>query len=81
MTGGASARPNQARQPVLARVTWRACDVRTTCHGAKSLRLENAADTALQQPDDMIIRVTAAAICGSDPHFHRGEIPGMEDGN
>jgi len=48
---------------------------------AQSLCVENVADTALQQPDDMIIRVTAAAICGSDPHLHRGKIPGREDGN
>lgn len=31
----------------------------------------------LRQPDDAIIRVTLAAICGTDLHPYRGELPGF----
>ena len=31
--------------------------------------------------DDLILKVTATAICGSDLHIYRGEIPAMKDGD
>ncbi|HEV7122606.1 MAG TPA: zinc-dependent alcohol dehydrogenase [Rhodanobacter sp.] len=51
-----------------------------TYHGARDVRVENVPDPTIQQPDDIILRVTATAICGSDLHLYRGKIPGMEDG-
>ncbi|MDN3921535.1 zinc-dependent alcohol dehydrogenase [Roseateles violae] len=52
-----------------------------TYHGAKDVRVENVADPILQQDDDIILRITATAICGSDLHIYRGKIPGMKGGD
>lgn len=41
-------------------------------HGPRDIRLESVADPNLQQPSDAIVRVTRAAICGSDLWFYRG---------
>lgn len=52
-----------------------------TYHGPKDVRIDNVDDPTLQQDDDIILRVTATAICGSDLHIYRGKIPMMEDGD
>lgn len=41
-------------------------------HGPRDIRLENVADPRLLDPKDAIVRVTRAAICGSDLWFYRG---------
>jgi threonine dehydrogenase-like Zn-dependent dehydrogenase len=52
-----------------------------TYQGAKDVRVETVPDPQLQDPQDIILRITATAICGSDLHIYRGKIPGMEDGD
>jgi len=52
-----------------------------TYHGSKDVRVDNVPDPALQQADDIILRVTATAICGSDLHIYRGKIPNMHSGD
>ncbi|MDB5801060.1 MAG: Alcohol dehydrogenase GroES domain protein [Rhodocyclales bacterium] len=52
-----------------------------TYQGPHDVRLDNVPDPVLQQPDDIILRVTATAICGSDLHLYRGKVPGMEHGD
>ena len=52
-----------------------------TYHGRRDVRVENVPDPRLQEPDDIILRVTATAICGSDLHLYRGKIPAMESGD
>ena len=52
-----------------------------TYHGSKDVRVDNVPDPILQQEDDIVLRVTATAICGSDLHIYRGKIPGMETGD
>jgi threonine dehydrogenase-like Zn-dependent dehydrogenase len=52
-----------------------------TYHGAHDVRVENVADPVIQAPDDIILRVTATAICGSDLHLYRGKIPATEHGD
>lgn len=52
-----------------------------TYHGAKDVRVETVADPVIQEPDDVILRVTATAICGSDLHLYRGKIPATEHGD
>lgn len=52
-----------------------------TWHGKKDVRVERVPDPAIEQPDDIILRVTATAICGSDLHIYRGKIPTMESGD
>lgn len=41
-------------------------------HGAKDIRFEYAPDPCLETPRDALVRVTRAAICGSDLHLYRG---------
>lgn len=47
-----------------------------TYHGPHKVSVDNAPDPVLQAADDIILRVTATAICGSDLHLYRGKIPG-----
>lgn len=52
-----------------------------TYHGSRDVRVETVADPVLAAPDDLILRVTATAICGSDLHLFRGKIPEMKAGD
>lgn len=52
-----------------------------TYHGAKDVRVETVADPLIEADDDIILRVTATAICGSDLHIYRGKMPAMKDGD
>ncbi len=52
-----------------------------TYHGTKDVRVENVADPVIHAADDIVLRVTATAICGSDLHIYRGKIPAMEAGD
>ncbi len=52
-----------------------------TYNGAYDVRLETVDDPALVDADDIILRVTATAICGSDLHLYRGKVPGLKDGD
>ena len=52
-----------------------------TYHGAKDVRVETVPDPKLLADDDIVLRVTATAICGSDLHIYRGKIPMVKDGD
>lgn len=52
-----------------------------TYHGTRDVRVETVADPGLAEPDDIVLRVTATAICGSDLHLYRGKIPAMKTGD
>ena len=52
-----------------------------TYQGSKDVRVETVPDPVLMADDDIILRVTATAICGSDLHIYRGKIPMMKDGD
>jgi threonine dehydrogenase-like Zn-dependent dehydrogenase len=52
-----------------------------TYHSAKDVRVETVPDPVIEEADDIILRVTATAICGSDLHIYRGKIPQMESGD
>ncbi len=52
-----------------------------TYHGSKDVRVDTVPDPVITQSDDIILRVTATAICGSDLHIYRGKIPQMESGD
>ena len=52
-----------------------------TYHGAHDVRVETVPDPMLEAADDIILRVTATAICGSDLHLYRGKVPGLKDGD
>ncbi|HEX5342713.1 MAG TPA: zinc-dependent alcohol dehydrogenase [Duganella sp.] len=50
-------------------------------HGANEVQVDTVPDPMLQEADDVIIRITATAICGSDLHLYRGKVPGMKSGD
>jgi threonine dehydrogenase-like Zn-dependent dehydrogenase len=52
-----------------------------TYHGAKDVRVEEVPDPTIVQDDDIVLRVTATAICGSDLHLYRGKMPALKDGD
>ena len=52
-----------------------------TYHGAHSVKVDTVPDPVIQEPDDIILQVTATAICGSDLHLYRGKIPQTEHGD
>ena len=56
--------------------------MRAVCwYGAGDVRVERVPDPGLINPRDAIVRVTRAAICGSDLHLFGGFIPGMKGGD
>lgn len=50
-------------------------------HGSKDVRVDTVKDPILQEPDDIIVQVTATAICGSDLHLYRGKVPTLLSGD
>lgn len=52
-----------------------------TYHGAHDVKVDTVADPVIAATDDIILRVTATAICGSDLHLYRGKIPTVEHGD
>jgi len=52
-----------------------------TYHGSHKVSVDNHPDPVIQAADDIILRVTATAICGSDLHLYHGKIPGTHHGD
>lgn len=52
-----------------------------TWHGKADIRCESVPDPRIEDGRDVIIKVTACAICGSDLHIYGDIIPGMEHGD
>ena len=52
-----------------------------TYHGARDVRVDEHPDPVIIDDDDIVVRVTSTAICGSDLHIYRGKIPRVEDGD
>lgn len=52
-----------------------------TYHGAHDVRVDTVPDPVIEEVDDILLRVTATAICGSDLHLYRGKIPATESGD
>jgi threonine dehydrogenase-like Zn-dependent dehydrogenase len=56
--------------------------MRALCwHGKGDIRCDNVPDPTIQDPGDVVIKVTACAICGSDLHLYDGYMPTMESGD
>jgi threonine dehydrogenase-like Zn-dependent dehydrogenase len=49
--------------------------------GKHDISVKNVSDPTLINPHDAVIKVTSAAICGSDLHLYDGYIPTMEKGD
>ena len=50
-------------------------------YGKGDVRVERVPDPQILNSRDAIVRVTSAAICGSDLHLYNGVIPTMEKGD
>src|SRR6188768_633488 len=48
-------------------------------HSPGKVSVDNVPDPQLQKPDDIIVRVTSTAICGSDLHIYNGFVPQLRD--
>lgn len=56
--------------------------MRALCwHGKEDIRCDNVPDPELKNDDDVIVKITATAICGSDLHLYNGLAPAMESGD
>jgi threonine dehydrogenase-like Zn-dependent dehydrogenase len=52
-----------------------------TWHGRRDVRVEQVPDPAIQEPTDIVIRVTSSGICGSDLHLYEVLGPFMSEGD
>src|SRR6266704_4550922 len=52
----------------------------TVFHGPGDVRVEQVPDTGLREPTDVVVRITHAAICGSDLWPYRGLEPFPPEG-
>ncbi len=50
-------------------------------HGVGDIRCDTVPDPSIEDARDIIIKVTACAICGSDLHLMDGQMPTMESGD
>lgn len=50
-------------------------------HGTGDVRVDSVPDPQIQDPRDIIVRVTTSGICGSDLHLLDGFMPTMESGD
>jgi hypothetical protein len=56
--------------------------MRALCyHGKGDIRFDTVPDPTILAPDDLIIKVDACAICGSDLHLIDGVVPTMKSGD
>jgi threonine dehydrogenase-like Zn-dependent dehydrogenase len=52
-----------------------------TWHGKRDVRFEEVPDPGILEPDDLVIRTTSTAICGSDLHLYEVLGPFMAPGD
>jgi threonine dehydrogenase-like Zn-dependent dehydrogenase len=52
-----------------------------TWHGKRDVRVDTVPDPHVQEPTDMVIRLTTTAICGSDLHLYEVLTPFMNEGD
>ena len=52
-----------------------------TWQGTRKMRVDTVPDPEIVQQDDVIVKVTATAICGSDLHLYNHYISTMEKGD
>lgn len=49
-------------------------------HGANDVRIDDKPKPQIKDKEDIILKVTSTALCGSDLHLYHGATPGMEPG-
>lgn len=50
-----------------------------TYQGIKDIRVKDVPDATLKNKEDILVRITSTAICGSDLHLIHGMIPNMQE--
>jgi threonine dehydrogenase-like Zn-dependent dehydrogenase len=56
--------------------------MRAVCwYGPRDVRVEEVPDPVVVNPRDAVVKVTRAAICGSDLHLYGGQVPTMQRGD
>jgi len=50
-----------------------------TYQGMKNVVVKEVPDPKIEKPDDMIVKITTTAICGSDLHLIHGMIPNLQE--
>lgn len=50
-------------------------------HGKHHVSVDKVPDPTVEQPEDVVIKITTTAICGSDLHLYDGLIQTMESGD
>lgn len=48
-------------------------------HHPKKVQVDQVADPQIQKDDDVVLKVTSTAICGSDLHIYNGFFPQLKD--
>lgn len=71
MPGTQTADPEPGDRPTMRAVVY---------HGPGSVRVDEVDLPRIQHPRDVIVRVTRSAVCGTDLHPYRGELPGFAPG-
>jgi threonine dehydrogenase-like Zn-dependent dehydrogenase len=52
-----------------------------TWHGKRDVRVDTVPDPTIEQPDDVIVRVTTTGLCGSDLHLYEVLGPFLDSGD
>ena len=50
-------------------------------HGRRDVRVETVPDPVIQEPNDIVIRITSSGLCGSDLHLYEVLGPFMSEGD
>ncbi|TIM18592.1 MAG: glutathione-dependent formaldehyde dehydrogenase, partial [Mesorhizobium sp.] len=50
-------------------------------HGKEDIRCDEVTDPEIEDPRDVIVKVTSCAICGSDLHLYNNLIPAILPGD
>jgi S-(hydroxymethyl)glutathione dehydrogenase / alcohol dehydrogenase len=49
-------------------------------HGPMDVQIDDKPQPTILHPEDIVLRITSTAICGSDLHLYHGTVPGMMPG-
>jgi threonine dehydrogenase-like Zn-dependent dehydrogenase len=52
-----------------------------TWHGKRDVRVDTVPDPAIEEPTDVIVRITSSGICGSDLHLYEVFGPFLDEGD
>ena len=50
-----------------------------TFQGTKDIKVKKVKDPEIEKKDDIIVKITSTAICGSDLHIYKGALPTRKD--